>query len=193
MDEKVEITQFRQGSEQAFGRLYDRHWHSVCHFASLYLKRADEIEEVVQEVFIRLWEARFTLRDDSDLESFLFVVTRNLIFTRRRRSFDKSFYSLTIINALSDNSDTAHGAELNDLVERLEKLVDRMPAARKQVFEMSRRRYMSYREISSELGITEKTVERHINEALKYLKSHLIAILAVVSIFSANFFRSLWG
>jgi RNA polymerase sigma-70 factor (ECF subfamily) len=189
MDDKVLISQLRQGSEQAFRRLYDRYWHSVCHFASLYLKRADEVEEVAQEVFIRLWEARLTLREDSSLEDFLFIVTRNLIFTRRRRSLDRSFYNLTVINALSDGSDTSREAELNDLVERLEKLVDRMPAGRRQVFEMSRRKYMSYREIASELGISEKTVERHINEALKYLKAHLFAIL----LFFANFYKSLWG
>ncbi len=173
--------------------LYDLYWHSVAHFASLYLKQADEIEDVVQEVFIRLWESRLSLRDDSDLESFLFIVTRNLIFTRQRKSFNRSFYNLTVVNALSDDTDSSHETEFNDLAERLETLVDRMPPVRRQVFEMSRRRYMSYREISSELGISEKTVERHINEALKYLKAHLEPIMTAISVFFTFFFKSFWG
>ena len=173
--------------------LYDAYWHSVAHFASLYLKQADEIEDVVQEVFIRLWESRLSLRDDSDMESFLFIVTRNLIFTRQRKSLNRSFYNLTIINALSDDSDTSLETELKDLSERLDSLAGSMPPVRRQVFEMSRRRYMSYREISSELGISEKTVERHINEALKYLKAHLEPVMTAISFFFAIFFKSFWG
>jgi len=192
-DAKLLISQFKHGSERAFGLIYDRHWASVCHFASLYLKRRDEIEDVVQEVFIRLWEARLSLRDDSDLDDFLFIVTRNLIFTRRRASLSRSFYSLTVINALSDDSDTSRDVEFKELFENLEKLVEQMPPQRKTVFEMSRLRYMTYREIAVELGIAEKTVERHINEALKYIRTHLVSLSVAVTLFFANFFRHLWG
>lgn len=193
MDEKTLIAQLKQGSEQAFSLIYDRYWPRVCHFASLYLKQSGEIEDVVQEVFIRLWESRLSLRDDSDLGNFLFIVTRNLVFTRSRRSLDRSFYSLTVLNALSAGDETSDRAEHNDLKERIESLVGRMPEGRRKVFEMSRLRYMTYSEIASDLGISPKTVERHINEALKFLKAHLVSFVPAVPIFFINFFKSLWG
>lgn len=193
MDEKMLIAQFKRGSEQAFGLIYDRYWSAVCHFASLYLRRTSEVEDVVQEVFTRLWEARLTLRDDSDLESYLFIVTRNLVFTRRRRSLNKSFYSLTVLNALSTGDETSQRAEHNDLKERLASLVETMPAGRRTVFEMSRQKYMTYREISTELGISEKTVERHINEALKFLRAHLVTFIPAILFFLQLFHLSVWG
>lgn len=183
MDEKTLITQFKRGSEQAFGLIYDRYWSAVCHFASLYLRRTGEVEDVVQEVFIRLWEARLSLRDDTDLESFLFIVTRNLVFTRRRRSLDRSFYNLTVLNSLATGDETSQRAEHNDLEERIASLVEQMPGGRRTVFEMSRRKYMTYREISAALGISEKTVERHINEALKFLKAHLVTFIPAIPFF----------
>ncbi len=64
----------------------------------MFLRILFYVEDVVQEVFIRLWEARLSLRDDTDLESFLFIVTRNLVFTRRRRSLDRSFGCLNHLN-----------------------------------------------------------------------------------------------
>jgi RNA polymerase sigma-70 factor (ECF subfamily) len=193
MDEKNLIARFKQGSEHDFGLIYDRYWPTVCRFASLYLRQTSEVEDVVQEVFIRLWEARLSLRDDTDLKRFLFIVTRNLVFTRQRRSFDKSFYSITVLNALSTDEETSHRVERNDLEERIVSLVERMPKGRRKVFEMSRLKYMTYREISSELGVSEKTVERHINEALKYLKAHLVTVIPTVLFFFKDFFNSIWG
>lgn len=81
--QKNEIVRFRDGDRAAFEALYQRYWRKVLSFTRLYIKDSYEQEEVVQQVFIRLWENRTKVDVGKDFDGFLFIVTRNLIFTVR--------------------------------------------------------------------------------------------------------------
>ena len=85
--QKNEIVRFRDGDRVAFEVLYQRYWRKVLSFTRLYIKDSYEQEEVVQQVFIRLWENRTKVDAGKDFDGFLFIVTRNLIFNRARHSF----------------------------------------------------------------------------------------------------------
>lgn len=173
IDDGKLIRELKENSHLAFRELYDGYWSNVYHFAALYLDDPEEIREVVQEVFLKVWEQRHKIDDSGHFDGFLFIITRNFIFNNSRKSFNTRFYSLTVINALSDNTVMEEDIEARNMHEKIEEVISAMPPQRRKVFEMSRKQYKSYKEIALKLRISEKTVERHINEALKFIKSHL--------------------
>ena len=80
MEERQIIKSLKEGDREAFSMLYKQYWEKVYHFCGLYLNNRDVAEDVVQEVFIKVWESREFIREDDNFKGLLFVITRNLIF-----------------------------------------------------------------------------------------------------------------
>lgn len=174
MTEKDLILALKNGSENAFRELYNQYWLRVFGFASLYIRNNNEVKEIVQDVFIKLWEFRQFIREEENFKGYLFIITRNHIFNKSRsKSFNYAFYDATINNALEHSYDINNELDAKDLENHIDQLIREMPQQRQTVFVLSRKYHKSYKEIASELGISEKTVERHINEAIKYIKLNL--------------------
>lgn len=173
MAESELIMHLKQGSEVAFTSLYRLYIGKVRHFASLYLTSRYEIEEAVQEAFVKLWETRQFVREEEGLDNFLFIITRNLIFNQYRKSFNENMYKMTVLEGVLDSYTIEEDVIASDLKSFIYKLIDELPQRQREVFLMSREQHLSYCEIAKQLNISEKTVERHINEALKHLKKHL--------------------
>lgn len=80
-----------------------------------------EIEEVVQEVFVKVWESRSLLREDDNFKGFLFVITRNLVFNQFRRSFNENAYKLTVLSSIMPYYNLEEELTAADLQEFIEK------------------------------------------------------------------------
>jgi RNA polymerase sigma-70 factor, Bacteroides expansion family 1 len=174
MKEKELISQLRRGDKDAFSQLYHQYWAKVYNFGRLYITSENEIEEVVQEVFVKVWEARETVREDGNFKGFLFIVTRNTIFTNSRKHFNEEYYKLSVLNAIDEASnELEEEIDAKDLLEYLSSLLAELPPRRQEIFHLSRKEHLTYKEIAAKLNISEKTVERHINEALKYLRKNI--------------------
>lgn len=174
MDEEKLILALKHGSETAFEEIYLLYWHRVFHFASLYINNKEEVKEIVQDVFIKLWESKSSLQEGKDLKGYLFIITRNHIFNKSRsKYFNYDFYQCTINNALKYSYRIETELEAKELKVQIERLINEMPRQRQKIFKLSRKEHKKYKEIASMLGISEKTVERHINEAIKYIKRNL--------------------
>ncbi|MFT4073485.1 MAG: RNA polymerase sigma-70 factor [Dysgonamonadaceae bacterium] len=174
MSEEKLILALKHGSETAFEEIYLLYWHRVFHFASLYINNKEEVKEIVQEVFIKLWESKRFLQEGKDLKSYLFIITRNHVFNKSRSNyFNSGFYQQTIDNALEYSYCIETDLEAKELEGLIEQLICEMPKQRQKIFTLSRKEHKKYKEIASILGISEKTVERHINEAIKYIKKKL--------------------
>ncbi len=173
---EIELIQsMKQGDESAFTALYKIYWAKVHNFSRLYLSSLSEVEEVVQEVFVKVWESRALIREKESFSGFLFIITRNTIFNQFRRSFNDEAYRDTVLSAAQVSTtygveDDLYAAELKDCLMRL---LSELPPRQQEVFRMSRMEHMSYKEIALRLSISEKTVERHVNEALKFLKKNM--------------------
>lgn len=186
MEDKNLIVELKNGSESAFSKIYDRYWFHIFHFASLYISNKEEVREIVQDIFVRLWESRRLLKEDENFKGYLFIITRNHIFNKSKSIyFNYDFYQITIDNALEYSYRIEDELDAKELEKQINILISEMPLQRQTVFTMSRKFYKTYKEIATELGISEKTVERHINEAIKYIKSnlHLLAIFLSVQLF----------
>ena len=166
MEEWELILLLKQGSKDAFTALYKQYWKQVYNFSRLYLTSADAAEEVVQEVFIKIWETREFLREDDHFKGLLFIITRNLIFNRHRKNVNEDFYKEEI--------------DAHNLQEYIDRLIDELPPRRREIFNLSRKEQKSYKEIALLLNISEKTVENQISEALKYLKKNITLLLLFI-------------
>ena len=86
MTEKIDIILFKDGNLEAFERIYRNSWNRVYHFTELFLDDSYEREDMVQEVFVRLWKKRSLIDTSRDFDGLLFITTRNIIFDRLRKS-----------------------------------------------------------------------------------------------------------
>lgn len=174
MSERELITQLKNGDESAFTALYKLYWGKVYSFSRLYLTSLVEVEEVVQEVFVKLWEARIFVKEDESFKGFLFIITRNIIFNQFRKSFNENAYKITVLNSTDEAYDIEEEMDASDLRRYIDTLVTELSPRQQEVFRLSREQHLSYKEIAVQLDITEKTVERHINDALRFIRKCLI-------------------
>ena len=82
---KENIQKMKEGNEDAFKTIYNAYWKKVFHFTQLYLTDPYQLEEVVQEVFIKLWEIKEHLDEEKSLEGLLFIITKNPNYQTCRR------------------------------------------------------------------------------------------------------------
>lgn len=175
MEEKELVIQLKHGNHDAFELLYNKYWGQVYNFCRLYIKSVEDAKEVVQQVFIKIWEARNLIKEDENFKGFLFIVTRNLIFNINKKTFNENFYKLSVLSAFSGEIGYEIEEEISatQLKEYIYQLIDTLPPRQREVFLLSRKSHLSYKEIATRLNISERTVENHITKAMKYLRENL--------------------
>lgn len=180
----VDIEALNKGDKGEFTSLYNHYWKQVYNFCRLYLTNKESIEEVVQEVFVKVWEIRDTIDDSNRFKGLLFIITRNLIFSKFRKDVNEDFYKLTVLNSVEQSYTIEEEAEAKDLKDYIDLLLEELPSRRREVFRLSREEHKSHKEIAALLSISEKAVENHISKTLSYLRENirlLSIFLAAVS------------
>lgn len=180
MEERELIRLLKEGDKEAFAILYKRYWEKVYSFCQLYLTGKEKAEDVVQEVFIKVWEARDFLQEDQPFKGFLFIVTRNLIFNQYRKNVNEEVYKMTVLAAMEESYTVEEEIDAGNLKEYIDLLIRDLPERRREIFNLSRKEHKSHKEIAELLHISEKTVENQIREALKYLKRNICLLLLFI-------------
>ena len=168
MKETIILEKVKVGDASAFSLLYDLYWLKVYNFARLYITSSSAISEVVQDVFVKLWESREFLDVTKNFDGFLFMITRNIIFNYSRRNF-----KMTVLKGIENSYDIEEELDAADLKNYIDKLISQLPARRQQIFRMSREEHLSNREIAERCAVSEKAIERQITLALKFIKENL--------------------
>jgi RNA polymerase sigma-70 factor (family 1) len=171
-DEALLVEALSKGNVLAFNTLFREYSRRLYGFALGYLKSEDEAEELVQEVFLIVWAKRSELRQELSFKSFLFTISLNIIrkHFRARELFSRYLQSTTVEEM---DTSTSGVINCNSLQQHILALVNKMPSKRKQIFIKSRFEGLSIQEISQQLGISHKTVENQITNALKSLRENL--------------------
>jgi RNA polymerase sigma-70 factor, ECF subfamily len=177
--------------EQAFELLFRRYYVKLCLYSNKYLNDPEEAREVVQEVFVRLWEGRDQIDPEDSLKSYIFRITQNLSISKLRRRKVESAYAEIYRMVYIDNREYSALETLlgKELEKNVAASVGRLPAECRKVFELSRMEGMKYREIAEALQISVKTVEAHMSRALKSLRADLaehLTIIAIILILSGH-------
>jgi len=163
--------------EGSFERLFREHFSALMGFARKILGDEDDAREVVQGVFIRLWERREELDLGTSLKSYLFtsVHNRSLNHLRDRKKF--SDFEMPEVAMQWDVSEQIESMELED---KIRKVIATLPEKCRQVFEMNRFGGLKYGEIAKKMDISVKTVENQMSKALKILRKELAHYLALL-------------
>lgn len=167
-----------KGDEQGFEHLYNRYWDRLLHFA--YQKTGDrvEAENVVQDVFVSLWNRRETLNIKADISHYLVVSVKYRvirIFEQQRTQRLNEQQSLSTFDVL-DNS-TQEYLEFDELKQRLEKLICELPEKPALIFRLSREEGLSHKEIADQLNISERAVNDSLVKTKKSLSVNLRSFL----------------
>jgi len=160
----------KQSNSAAFEKIYSKYWDRLFDYAYKRLNNAELCEEIVQEIFIRLWDRRESLEFTTGLMNYLFTAARySVIDQYRRQLVQNSFIAASKYNLHIDNS-TEERIFVNDLKKYLDDLIGTLPPKCKSVYELSRLQYKTNKEIAEILHISEKTVEGHLTKALQRLR-----------------------
>jgi len=171
----------RRNDEKAFAELFNRYWKNV--YAIIFARvRSEEVtKEIVQDLFISLWNKRSTLAIDH-VPSYLYAASKNRVInyvasqTVLKKHWD---YYKTFIAAGTHVSENDVG--LNELKEALEDGIEQLPEKSKKIFRLNRLDGKSITEIADILNLSEKAIQYHITQSIKKLRLHLKDyILAVI-------------
>lgn len=193
--EKEILLRLIQGDEQAFEKIYRLYSNRLYGKLLKLLKSVPQTEEIVQDVFLKIWEYRASIDPEKSFRAFLFKIAENKAFDFfRKAALHKAFETELI--ALSTSNHTM----LEELIadeERsvlLEKAINNLPPQRQQVFRLCKLERKSYTEVSQLLGISLSTISDHIVKATKSIRTQLepynniVLGLAIMVYFVNNFF-----
>jgi RNA polymerase sigma-70 factor, ECF subfamily len=173
--------ELQRGNKQLFNQLFTDYYVNLCRFAYTYLKDNDISEEIVQEVFITLWEQRAALDINTSIRSFLYTSVKNRALnyirnTKTRIRHEDEF-------AREQASKVRHiinFCEREELIHLINQAITELPEQCQTIFEMSRVQNLTHREIAQNLNISAKTVENQIGIALKKLRNKLSPYLTTI-------------
>ena len=178
-DEEV-FKSVRDGNAKALQVLMQRYWEPVFHMAMKTLQDTLAAEDVVQEVFITIWEKRSRIDLKYSLKAYLFACARYEIYRQVKRSLDKKQQLKGHTADFIEYFNPLKQLEYEELLEKIEALVDQFPEKRRAIYRLSRNEQLSHQEISALLKVKPKTVENQITLALKHLRKGLLHVVMFV-------------
>ena len=168
------VKKLKQGNVNAFDDLFKKYSPRLYNFSLKYLKSDEEAEEIIQEVFLYIWEKRNGLKPESSFNAYLFTIAHNIIkkhFIKKAK--DNAFKDDLIYEFLKPEDNLDKTIDYKFLLEEVEKIIDSLPLRRKEIF--IKRKYYGLRvkQIAEELNISPNTVENQLAAAQKQIMEEL--------------------
>lgn len=169
------IAEIKADNMFAFDLIYKRYYQKVFKFVYLILKSEEESENIVQDVFLSLWINRNKITKDSSAKYYIFTIAYNsAISVIRKKAKEKKFLDYLQNLQRFDHGSVDIEYEYNELVIKLNKIVDNLPPRQKEVFLLHRVEELKYLDIGKRLKISVNTIENHMSRALKTIRSKLL-------------------
>lgn len=168
----VFVKQLKVGSLDAFNHLFEYYAPQVYAFGIKYLKSRTDAEELVQDVFLKIWRNRAKLQEDKNFKSYLFTIAYNQI--REYFQYKGVFFELKE-QWHSGGVDNSTEAEITyrSVLNHIMSLLDRLPEKKQRIFRLSRFDGKSAKEIALLVGVSPKTVDNQVSEVIGFLRKHL--------------------
>ncbi|UCD38197.1 MAG: RNA polymerase sigma-70 factor [Fidelibacterota bacterium] len=171
------VERIRAGDAKAFKQLFFSHSESLVNFAFRFVGDQDLAEDIVQEVFLRVWEHRSRLDPAKNIRTYLYTATRNQALNVLRHSDVERESAEVIARMGREVVSSEDQLEQHQIYQEVHRAIDQLPERCRVIFTMSRFDRLTYAEIAEILEISVKTVETQMGRALKSLRqdlSHLI-------------------
>jgi len=168
------LQQMIAGDAAAFREIYEAYQGRICFFAYRLTKTKAAAEEIVQEVFIKLWERRDQIDIEKNFSAFITRMTRNLILDGlKRAALDKKMQQKIYANMQALRSNTAEELIQKELDRLHRQAIDNLSPQKKNVYVLSREEELSYEQIAERLGISRNTVRNIMASALQSIREEL--------------------
>jgi len=182
------VKRIQTGDVEAFDLLYEKYSGKLYSFGLKYLRSADEAEELVQSVFLKLWENHKHLDKNLSFKSYLFTIAYNDICKLfRKRNFLQKFISDTLYENSGSSSQTEEGIEFQSVLNRVRQIVNKLPERQRVIFCKSKLEGKPTKEIAEELQLSPGTVDNYISETLRFIRNRLckedLALLLFISLY----------
>ncbi len=160
------------GKLRSFERLFKSYWYTVYDMCAYYLNDTDSAKDLTQNIFLDLWERKVAFQERVELEKYLTRCCKYQVLNYFR--YIKRLEVLPLedmpVSYTNDYERPDLQMQYKEIEQRIEKEMERLSEPARTVFYMSRREYLSYRDISARLGISISTVEYHIHNCLRQLR-----------------------
>lgn len=169
--EKELVKKLKEGDSFAFEVLFYKYRNKVKGFAVKIVPAQVDPEEIVQEVFVKLWLKKEAVDPGKDFQSYLFSIAKHLVLDHLKSAVNRKLYFVgehfqqdLLIDEGQENT------LQEDAEEKLQRLIDEIPERRREIFRLSRFEGLSYKQIAERLNISENTVDSQIRNALAFLR-----------------------
>ena len=171
--EKI-INELSKDNDNSLEELFNYYYPRLYNFSKSFLKIEEGIDDILQEVFVKIWQNRKNIKSTETFNAYIFTITRNLLLNELRNRL-KSQNVKDEIRKLSVGREFSSLKEIeyNDLKAKVDDIIESLPDRQKEIFVLSRTEGLSHKEIAEKMGITTKTVEYHISHSIKYLREKL--------------------
>ena len=177
-DDLLEL--FRQNNVQAYEEIYRRYWSLLYISCCKILKDEDEAKDIVQEVFLSLLNKKLILEIKVSLSNYLYSSVRYKVLDRIKHSKIKDNYFISLSNYAGSGNNLTDGKLIEkEFIHQMEQAIQFLPPKMRVVFELSRDQNLSHKEIARLLDISDKTVKKQINNALRILKIKLVTLFLI--------------
>ena len=185
--EKELVKKLKDGDSFAFEVLFYKYRNKIKGFALKIVPAQIDPEEIVQEVFVRVWLKKDAIDPEKDFQSYLFSIAKHLVLDHLKSAVNRKLYFVGEHfqqDLLEEDGLDASISEETE--EKLQKLINEIPERRREIFRLSRFEGLSYKQIAERLNISENTVDSQIRNALAFLRKEFRKIIVLAFLY---FFR----
>jgi RNA polymerase sigma-70 factor (family 1) len=175
------VEAIRSGDERVYETIFRQYYPLLCRYAYSVLQDYDESEEVVQAMFLNVWERRSGLQISTSLKAYLYQAVHNRCLNQIKHRQVRAVYQQHVeLEPVPTALSPVQAVVADELSGRLQQAIAQLPEQCRRVFELSRFEELKYQEIADQLGISIKTVENQIGKALRILRTELADYLPLL-------------
>jgi len=173
LSDKELFSQIALGDEPSFRIFFDRYKVKLYYFVLHIVKLPAETEEIVQDVFLRLWISRDVLADVNNPGTYIFVMARNRSLDHLKKAAADKQMRAVVVNFQSDKNFTEEDRAVKETRQLLEKAIHKLPVQQQKVYRLSREAGLNRAEVAEQLNISPNTVRNHLSDALSNIRNYM--------------------
>lgn len=183
--EKELLVKITKGDRRAFELFYNRWYAVVYHNLTIFIKDEEDRLDLLQDIFLTIWQKREKLVEVKDFTAFVYILCRNRVFNFLRNTKKLGNLHEEYTRFKEEGFDPAYEVNIKDIEMILQQQIQKLPPKMRHIFELSRFEELSHQEISEKLSISKLTVKKQVQHALKVIKSgfHIFEIFLFFFLF----------
>ncbi|SKB49550.1 RNA polymerase sigma-70 factor, ECF subfamily [Sphingobacterium nematocida] len=168
------VSLLKTGDREAFAQIYERYAMILYYKVNQVLRDEEASKDIIQELFTYVWEKSDKLKEDQNLSGYLYIASRSRVLNLIKKGNTRSDYLTEVANySVNITDETTEKLDEKELFLLVASEIAKLPEKMREVFQLSRIEDLSHKEIAERLNISETTVKKQVQNALKILRDRL--------------------